>query len=104
MNDKVETLAIKKALGEEAAKKAYVSSTKSMTGHMLGAAGAIEAIACLMALQEKILPPTINLQEQDEACDLFCVPNQAIAAYITLAISNSLGFGGHNASLAFRRI
>ena len=95
MNDKVETLAIKKA---------YVSSTKSMTGHMLGAAGAIEAIACLMALQEKILPPTINLQEQDEACDLFCVPNQAIAADITLAISNSLGFGGHNASLAFRRI
>ena len=104
MNDKVETLAIKKALGEEAAKKAYVSSTKSMTGHMLGAAGAIEAIACLMALQEKILPPTINLQKQDEACDLFCVPNQAIAADITLAISNSLGFGGHNASLAFRRI
>ena len=104
MNDKVETLAIKKALGEEVAKKAYVSSTKSMTGHMLGAAGAIEAIACLMALQEKILPPTINLQEQDEACDLFCVPNQAIAADITLAISNSLGFGGHNASLAFRRI
>lgn len=104
MNDKIETVVIKKALGEEAAKKAYVSSTKSMTGHMLGAAGAIEALACLFALNEGIIPPTINLNEQDEACDLNCVPNTAIKADIDLALSNSLGFGGHNACLAFRKV
>ena len=104
MNDIVETLAIKNALGEENAKKAYISSTKSMTGHMLGAAGAIEAMACLLALQEGIIPPTINLQQQDEACDLNCVPNTAVKANITLALSNSLGFGGHNACLAFRKV
>ncbi len=104
MNDKVETIAIKKALGEENAKKAFVSSTKSMTGHMLGAAGAIEAMACLFALKEGIIPPTINLKEQDEDCDLNCVPNTAVKADITLALSNSLGFGGHNACLAFRKV
>lgn len=104
MNDVVETMAIKKALGEEGAKRAYVSSTKSMTGHMLGAAGAVEALACLLALNEGILPPTINLKEQDEACDLNCIPNQAVRADIDLALSNSLGFGGHNACLAFRRV
>lgn len=104
MNDKIETIAIKKALGEEAAYKAYVSSTKSMTGHMLGAAGAIEAMACILALEEGIIPPTINLNEQDEACDLNCVPNKAVKADITLALSNSLGFGGHNACLAFRKV
>ena len=104
MNDSLETIAIKKALGEEAAKKAYVSSTKSMTGHMLGAAGAIEALACLFALNEGIIPPTINLKEQDEACDLNCVPNTAVKADIDLALSNSLGFGGHNACLAFRKV
>ena len=104
MNDSVETIAIKKALGEENAKKAYVSSTKSMTGHMLGAAGAVEAIACLLALNEGIIPPTINLKEQDEKCDLNCVPNEAVKADITLALSNSLGFGGHNACLAFRKV
>ena len=104
MNDTIETIAIKKALGEEGAKKAYVSSTKSMTGHMLGAAGAMEALACLMALQEGVIPPTINLKEQDENCDLNCVPNKAIDAEITLAISNSFGFGGHNACLAFRKV
>ena len=104
MNDAVETLAIKKALGEENAKKAYVSSTKSMTGHMLGAAGAIEALACIYALGEGVIPPTINLKQQDEACDLNCVPERAAKADITLALSNSLGFGGHNACLAFRRI
>ena len=103
MNDAIETVAIKKAMGEDAAKKAYVSSTKSMTGHMLGAAGAIEALACLFALNEGIIPPTINLKEQDEACDLNCVPNTAVKANITLALSNSLGFGGHNACLAFRK-
>lgn len=104
MNDVIETLAIKKALGEEKAKEAYVSSTKSMTGHMLGAAGAIEALACLYALNESIIPPTINLNEQDEECDLNCVPNKAVKAEITLALSNSLGFGGHNACLAFRKV
>ena len=104
MNDVIETVAIKKALGAEAAAKAYVSSTKSMTGHMLGAAGAVEALACLFALQEGIIPPTINLKEQDEACDLNCVPQTAVQAEITLALSNSLGFGGHNACLAFRKV
>ena len=104
MNDVIETLAIKKALGEEGAKKALVSSTKSMTGHMLGAAGAVEALAGLLALDEGIIPPTINLKEQDEACDLNCTPNRAVKADITLALSNSLGFGGHNACLAFRKV
>ena len=104
MNDAIETVVIKKALGEEAAKKAFVSSTKSMTGHMLGAAGAVEALACLLALDEGMIPPTINLKEQDEACDLNCTPNRAVKAGITLALSNSLGFGGHNACLAFRKV
>lgn len=103
MNDAVETVAIKKALGD-AAYNAYVSSTKSMTGHMLGAAGAVEALACLLALKEGIVPPTINLKEQDALCDLNCVPNTAVRADITLALSNSLGFGGHNACLAFRKV
>ena len=104
MNDKIETMAIKKALGEENAKKAFVSSTKSMTGHMLGAAGAVEALACIKAIEEGVIPPTINLKEQDEVCDLNCVPNEAVKADITLALSNSLGFGGHNACLAFRKV
>ena len=104
LNDAIETVAIKKALGEESAGRAYVSSTKSMTGHMLGAAGAVEAMACLLALRERIIPPTINLLEQDEACDLNYVPNTAVKADITLALSNSLGFGGHNACLAFRKV
>lgn len=104
MNDALETIAIKKALGEDAAKRALVSSTKSMTGHMLGAAGAVEAMACLFALNEGVIPPTIHLKEQDEACDLKCVPEWAVSADITLALSNSLGFGGHNACLAFRKV
>lgn len=104
MNDVVETVAIKKALGEENARKAYVSSSKSMTGHMLGAAGAIEALACLFALNEGVIPPTINLNEQDEACDLNYVSNKAVNVNATLALSNSLGFGGHNACLAFRKV
>ena len=103
MNDAIETIAIKKALGEEKAGEAFVSSTKSMTGHMLGAAGAIEALACIFALQESIIPPTINLNEQDEACDLNCVPNAAVKTPVTLALSNSLGFGGHNACLVFHK-
>lgn len=103
-NDAVETIAVKKALGEDGARRAYVSSTKSMTGHMLGAAGAVEALACLYALNEGVIPPTIHLQEPDEACDLNYVPNTAVKAEITLALSNSLGFGGHNACLAFRKV
>lgn len=104
LNDKAETIAIKSALGEENAHRAYVSSTKSMTGHMLGAAGAVEAIVCIMALNEGIIPPTINLNEPDPECDLNNVPNIAVRAGITLALSNSLGFGGHNACLAFRKV
>ena len=103
MNDAAETLAIKKALGEEQARQALISSTKSMTGHMLGAAGAIEAIVCLKALETGVVPPTINLLCPDPACDLNYVPNQAVQAQLDLAVSNSLGFGGHNASLAFKR-
>ncbi len=104
LNDIGETKAIKKALGEDAAVKALISSTKSMTGHMLGAAGAIEAIVCLKALETGIVPPTINLLEPDPQCDLNYVPNQAVTAQVDLCLSNSLGFGGHNASLAFRRV
>ena len=104
LNDVGETKAIKKAMGEEQARKALISSTKSMTGHMLGAAGAIEAIVCLKALETGVVPPTINLLEPDPACDLNYVPNTAVQADIDLCISNSLGFGGHNASLAFRRV
>ena len=104
LNDVGETKAIKKAMGEEQARKALISSTKSMTGHMLGAAGAIEAIVCLKTLETGVVPPTINLLEPDPACDLNYVPNTAVQADIELCISNSLGFGGHNATLAFRRV
>lgn len=104
LNDAGETLAIKKALGEENAAEALVSSTKSMTGHMLGAAGAMEAIVCLKVLQTGIVPPTINLLDADPACDLNYVPNKAVKADIDLCLSNSLGFGGHNACLAFRKV
>ena len=104
MNDSTETLAIKQALGETAAQSAYISSTKSMTGHMLGAAGAIEAIVCLKVLQTGIIPPTINLNEPDPRCDLNYVPNNAVKADVDLCLSNSLGFGGHNACLAFRKV
>lgn len=104
LNDATETLAIKKALGEDQARKALISSTKSMTGHMLGAAGAIEAIACLKALETGTIPPTIHLLQPDPQCDLNYVPNEAVQADIDLALSNSLGFGGHNACLAFRRV
>ena len=104
LNDSGETIAIKTALGEEKAHASYVSSTKSMTGHMLGAAGAIEAIVCLKVLETGIIPPTINLLEADPACDLNYVPNKAVKADIDLCLSNSLGFGGHNACLAFRKV
>ena len=104
LNDSCETKAIKKALGDEAAHKCMVSSTKSMTGHMLGAAGAVEAVASVLAVKEGIVPPTIGYQEPDPECDLDYVPNQAREAQIDLALSASLGFGGHNAYLAFRRV
>ena len=105
MNDKVETLAIKKALGEERAREALISSTKSMTGHMLGAAGAVEAIACAMALKNGVVPPTIHLEQPDPECDLNYVPNEAVKADVEMAISSSLGgFGGHNAVVALRRV
>jgi 3-oxoacyl-[acyl-carrier-protein] synthase II len=103
LNDVGETLAIKRALGEEAARAALISSTKSMTGHMLGAAGAIEALVCLKVLETGVVPPTINLREKDPDCDLNYVPNRAVNAKVDLCLSNSLGFGGHNACLAFRR-
>lgn len=104
LNDACETMAIKKGLGEEAARACMVSSTKSMTGHMLGAAGAVEAIACVMALKEGLVPPTIGYQEPDPSCDLDYVPNTARRADIEVALSASLGFGGHNAYLAFRKL
>lgn len=104
MNDSTETLAIKKAMGEAAAHRAFISSTKSMTGHMLGAAGALEAMVCLLALRDGVLPPTIHLREKDPACDLNYLPERAVRQEVTLAISNSFGFGGHNACLAFRKV
>ena len=102
INDASETEAIKQALGD-AAYKVKISSTKSMTGHLLGAAGAIEAIACAKAIEEGVIPPTIHLTEQDESCDLDYVPNQAVSCEVDVALSNSLGFGGHNAAIALRR-
>ena len=103
LNDKTETLAIKTALGEEKARKAHISSTKSMTGHMLGAAGAVEAIASVLALENGIIPPTIGYKEPDEECDLDYTPNESKKAEINLALSTSLGFGGHNATIIIKK-
>ncbi len=97
-NDREETAAIKQVFGEHA-RKLMVSSTKSMTGHLLGAAGTLEAIACILAIQHGCVPPTINYTTPDPALDLDYVPNQARAAKVRTALSNSMGFGGHNASL-----
>jgi len=104
LNDKGETLAIKKALGEELAYKVAVSSTKGMTGHMLGAAGGVEAAICALAIRDNIAPPTINYTTPDPDCDLDYVPNVAREMNIDVALSNSLGFGGHNATLCFKKI
>ena len=101
-NDREETGAIKQVFGEHAY-KLMVSSTKSMSGHLLGAAGAFEAIACLLALKEGCIPPTINYTTPDPALDLDYVPNTARARSISIALSNSMGFGGHNASLILRK-
>ena len=103
LNDAIETMALKKAFGEEKARALLISSTKSMTGHMLGAAGAVEALFCAKALQEGYLPATINYQVPDPACDLDVVPNQGRSADVRYALSNSLGFGGHNGSLLFKK-
>ena len=104
MNDKAETKAIKTALGLERAQAAKISSTKSMTGHMLGAAGAAEAIVSVLALTEGIAPPTIGLTEADPECDLDYTPLKACEQDFDLALSTSLGFGGHNACLAFKKV
>lgn len=104
LNDLTETKAIKKALGEEVSKKVKVSSTKGNTGHLLGAAGAVEAIFCIKAIEEQILPPTINYKEVDEECDLDILPNKVVKANVNTVMSNSLGFGGHNASIILRKL
>lgn len=101
-NDKLETLAIKKVFKEHAYKVA-ISSTKSMTGHLLGAAGGIEAIASVLAIENGIIPPTINYETPDLECDLNYVPNESINREVNYVLSNSLGFGGHNASLLFKK-
>ena len=103
LNDPLETKCIKKVFGEHASKLA-VSSTKSMTGHLLGAAGGIEAIITALAIHDSFLPPTINLKEADPECDLDYVPNEGRTKSIEYAISNSLGFGGHNGALVFKKI
>jgi len=102
MNDKLETLALKKVFGDYA-QSLPVSSTKSMTGHLLGAAGAVEAAVCIKALQTGIVPPTINLDEPDQQCDLDYVPNVSRAIPLKAVMTNSLGFGGHNSSLVLRQ-
>jgi 3-oxoacyl-[acyl-carrier-protein] synthase II len=101
-NDRLETLAIKKVFGTHAFKLAC-SSTKSMTGHLLGGAGGLEAGITVLALRDQILPPTINLENPDPDCDLDYVPNQSRAASLEYALSNSFGFGGTNAALLFKR-
>ncbi len=102
LNDKYETMAIKTVFGKGAYKIA-VSSTKSMTGHLLGAAGGVEAAICALILERNIIPPTINYEHPDPDCDLDYVPNQARKAEVKIALSNSLGFGGHNATLVFKK-
>ncbi|GAE31225.1 beta-ketoacyl-ACP synthase II [Halalkalibacter hemicellulosilyticus] len=101
-NDKFETIAAKTVFGEHAYKLA-ISSTKSMTGHLLGAAGAVEAILCVKSIQDGILPPTINYETPDPECDLDYVPNEARQQKVRAVMSNSLGFGGHNATLVFKQ-
>lgn len=103
LNDKYETAAIKAVFGEHA-RKVAISSTKSMTGHLLGAAGGIEAIFSVKAIDEGIMPPTIHYETPDEECDLDYIPNQARTADVRTVISNSLGFGGHNVTLVFRKM
>lgn len=103
LNDVAETMAFKLALGEEDARKAHISSIKGSIGHLLGAAGAAEAVATVLALKNGIVPPTVNLDEIEPECDLNYTPNVPVEAPLTIAISDSLGFGGHNGCLAFRK-
>ena len=104
LNDKIETRAIKGALGEEHARRVMISSTKSMTGHLLGAAAGVESIACAMAIQDGVVPPTINQITSDPECDLDYVPNTAREAKVGAVLNNSLGFGGHNACVCLKAI
>jgi 3-oxoacyl-[acyl-carrier-protein] synthase II len=101
--DAAETRVLKLALGEEHAYETPVSSTKGATGHCLGAAGAVEAIFTIFALQRGVLPPTINYEEPDPTCDLDYIPNEARRRETAIGVSNSFGFGGHNACVVFRR-
>lgn len=101
-NDSFETMAIKSAFGDHAYKVA-ISSTKSMTGHLLGAAGGVEAVACVLSLRDQIVPPTTNYETPDPECDLDYVPNEAEKMDVNVAMSNSLGFGGHNATIIFKK-
>ena len=101
LNDKFETMSIKTVFGNDT--KIPISSTKSMTGHLLGAAGGIEAVFCIKALQDQVAPPTINYKNPDEDCDLDYIPNEARETALGMVMSNSLGFGGHNASLIFSK-
>lgn len=102
LNDKLETVAVKAVFGEHA-KKLVLNSTKSMTGHLLGAAGGIEFAACVLSIRDSIIPPTINYEFPDEECDLDCVPNVARKQPVNVVLTNSLGFGGHNATLAVKK-
>jgi 3-oxoacyl-[acyl-carrier-protein] synthase II len=104
LNDAAETAAIKAALGDEVAHRVAISSTKSMTGHMLGAAGAVEGAACALAISNGTVPPTIHYETPDPDCDLDYVANEARKMDVRFAMSNSFGFGGHNAVVAFRTI
>jgi 3-oxoacyl-[acyl-carrier-protein] synthase II len=103
LNDKLETKAIKLALGEERARKVMVSSTKSMTGHLLGAAGGIESVVCSLAIKNSVVPPTINYETPDPECDLDYVPNTARETAVRACLNNSFGFGGHNACLLLKK-
>jgi 3-oxoacyl-[acyl-carrier-protein] synthase II len=104
LNDAAETAAIKASLGDELAHSVAVSSTKSMTGHMLGAAGAVEGAVCALAITNGMIPPTIHYETPDPDCDLDVTPNDARELEVTLALSNSFGFGGQNACIAFRKV
>jgi 3-oxoacyl-[acyl-carrier-protein] synthase II len=102
VGDRIEVIALKQVFGEHA-KKLAISSTKSMTGHLLGAAGGLEAGITALALRDQVLPPTINVENQDPDCDVDCVPNQARKVDLEYALSNSFGFGGTNGALLFKR-